>query len=206
MGRPLSSRGSALARVCLLAAAVAAFFALPNCFVAPPSSGAAELEVNRRALLVPGVIGLMGTAASAPAVAIEVQVPEKIKSDPFELLAVDPNDKKQDKAEFYMKRNYKGDTEQLLKHMRIAGVLDKGTPNMERYNKRVKEELDDWVALYRRQDKFAGRQSFYTMYTAIETLASHYTSYGPKFPFPNKRRPRYYELLNIAEKYLDKGK
>mmetsp|Transcript_9805 Transcript_9805/g.13778 ORF Transcript_9805/g.13778 Transcript_9805/m.13778 type:complete len:124 (-) Transcript_9805:76-447(-) len=116
------------------------------------------------------------------------------------------HDKKQDRAEFYMKRNYKGDTEQLLKHMRIAGVLDKGTTNMERYNKRVKEELDDWVALYRRQDKFAGRQSFYTMYTAIETLASHYTSYGPKFPFPNKRRPRFYELLNIAEKYLDKGK
>mmetsp|Transcript_32793 Transcript_32793/g.72971 ORF Transcript_32793/g.72971 Transcript_32793/m.72971 type:complete len:206 (+) Transcript_32793:60-677(+) len=205
MGRCITSRGSASARVCLLASAVAAFLALPKCFVAPPSSSTVQVEVNRRALLLPG-ISLMGAAASTPAVAIEVQVPDKIKSDPFELLAVDPTDKKQDRAEFYMKRNYKGDTEQLLKHMRIAGVLDKGTTNMERYNKRVKEELDDWVALYRRQDKFAGRQSFYTMYTAIETLASHYTSYGPKFPFPNKRRPRFYELLNIAEKYLDKGK
>ena len=28
----------------------------------------------------------------------------------------------------------------------------KGTPNMEKWNKRVKEEMNDWVALYRRQD------------------------------------------------------
>eukprot|EP00971_Amphidinium_carterae_P040832 801803-Amphidinium_carterae.1 len=54
-----------------------------------------------------GMKGLDHTHVPATSIS-KVQVPDKIKSDPFELLSVDPTDKKQDRAEFYMKRNYKG--------------------------------------------------------------------------------------------------
>jgi len=148
-----------------------------------------------------------GEAEPPKPAAPPVNVPERIKQDPYELIGLtNPDDKKADQAEFYMKRQYKQDTTQVLTHMKISGSLDKGTPNMERWNRRIKEEMDDWLALYRRQDNYRGKQSFTTLYTAVDTLASHIVSYGPKFPFPNKRRPRLYQLLGIAEKYLEKGK
>eukprot|EP00929_Paragymnodinium_shiwhaense_P020134 TRINITY_DN13518_c0_g1_i1.p1 TRINITY_DN13518_c0_g1~~TRINITY_DN13518_c0_g1_i1.p1 ORF type:complete len:221 (-),score=65.38 TRINITY_DN13518_c0_g1_i1:226-888(-) len=136
----------------------------------------------------------------------EVELPERITSDPYQLLGVNPDSKKEDRAEFYMKRAYRDDTYQVLKHMKISGSLDKGTPNMERFNNRVKEEMDDWMSLYRRQDGVVGRQSFYALRSSVNALASHFTSYGPKFPFPNKRRPRFYQKINLCEKYLEKGK
>ncbi|CAE7195572.1 PSB27-1 [Symbiodinium natans] len=105
-----------------------------------------------------------------------------------------------------MKSKYRQDTYQVMKHMKISASLDKGTPNMEKWNSRIKKEMNDWLALYRRQNLSVGRQSYYSLYSAINTLASHFTSYGPKFPFPNKRRPRFYELCNQVEKYLEKGK
>ncbi|CAK0890955.1 unnamed protein product, partial [Prorocentrum cordatum] len=83
-----------------------------------------------------------------------------------------------DEKEFYIKKSYREDTYQLLKHMKISGSLDKGTPRMERWQKRIKEEMDDWLALYRRQEMSVGRQSYYTLYSAINTMASHIVSYG----------------------------
>ncbi|CAE7663935.1 psb27 [Symbiodinium sp. CCMP2592] len=79
---------------------------------------------------------------------------------------------------FYMKSKYRQDTYQVMKHMKISASLDKGTPNMEKWNSRVKKEMNDWLALYRRQNLSVGRQSYYSLYSAINTLASHFTSYG----------------------------
>ncbi|OLP88659.1 hypothetical protein AK812_SmicGene29980 [Symbiodinium microadriaticum] len=56
-------------------------------------------------------------------------------------------------------------TLRVMKHMKISASLDKGTPNMEKWNTRVKKEMNDWLALYRRQ------QSYYSLYSAINTLA-----------------------------------
>lgn len=169
------------------------------------AKGSEATQASRRSIILPAA-AVLGLAASAEEALAETQVPPKINEDPYALLGVTPGEKLQEKKEFKMKEKYKQDTEQLLKHMKIAGSLEKGTPNMERYNLQVKRELNDWVALYRRQDRFSGRQSFYTVYTAVEYIASHYTSYGPKFPFPNKKKKRYYELINEAEKYLEKSK
>eukprot|EP00929_Paragymnodinium_shiwhaense_P119595 TRINITY_DN914_c0_g2_i1.p1 TRINITY_DN914_c0_g2~~TRINITY_DN914_c0_g2_i1.p1 ORF type:complete len:215 (+),score=63.18 TRINITY_DN914_c0_g2_i1:155-799(+) len=180
-----------------------------------PAPGAASNEATRRA----GLLGLSGIAALGGGLDAafaeepqmdpkmpEVELPERITSDPYQLLGVNPDSKKEDRAEFYMKRAYRDDTYQVLKHMKISGSLDKGTPNMERFNNRVKEEMDDWMSLYRRQDGVVGRQSFYALRSSVNALASHFTSYGPKFPFPNKRRPRFYQKINLCEKYLEKGK
>ena len=137
----------------------------------------------------------------------QVDVPDRINADPYELIGMDdPDNKKEDYKTFYMKQKYRADTYQVMKHMKISASLDKGTPNMERWNTRIKKEMNDWLAIYRRQNVSVGRQSYYSLYSAINTLASHFTSYGPKFPFPNKRRPRFFELCQQVEKYLEKGK
>jgi photosystem II Psb27 protein len=40
----------------------------------------------------------------------------------------------------------------------------------------MKKEMIDFVSFYRRFNNVAGRQSFSTLYTAINVLAGHYTS------------------------------
>jgi len=170
---------------------------------------ASEDGMQRRAAM--SAVLVMGAAAPSVAFAeikeADVDLPPRINSDPYELLGIaNPDDAKVDRESFRMKRNYREDTYQVLKHMKISGSLDKGTPQMEKYQQRVKQEMDDWVALYRRQDSVVGRQSYYSLYSGVNTLASHLVSYGPKFPFPNKRRPRLYQLINQTEKYLEKKK
>ena len=47
-------------------------------------------------------------------------------------------------------------------------------------------------------------RSFSTLYTAINVLAGHYTSYGPKFPVPEKRRKRLFQEYAEVEKNIKK--
>eukprot|EP00443_Scrippsiella_acuminata_P010550 CAMPEP_0115294056 /NCGR_PEP_ID=MMETSP0270-20121206/65988_1 /TAXON_ID=71861 /ORGANISM="Scrippsiella trochoidea, Strain CCMP3099" /LENGTH=270 /DNA_ID=CAMNT_0002711575 /DNA_START=116 /DNA_END=928 /DNA_ORIENTATION=+ len=196
-----------------LCGALAAAACAVRCLAALTRRAAAEhhteqesAATGRRSLLAT-VAAVSAVTPAAAALAAPVDVPDRINQDPYELIGLsNSEDSKEDKKEFYMKKKYRADTYQLLKHMKISGSLDKGTPNMEKWNKRIKEEMNDWVALYRRQDLVVGRQSYYSLYSAVNTLASHFTSYGPKFPFPSKRRARFYELINTTEKYLEKGK
>lgn len=200
--------GSALALHLLscLGGAGVSFSALPP---RAPAAQDQELELSRRSAVLPGALAAFMAAlgeGAEPALA-EVDVPDRVTTDPYQLIEMkNPEDRKEDRKEFYMKKKYFEDTYQVVKHMKISASLDKGTPNMEKYNRRVKEEMDDWLALYRSSDLVVGRQSYYSLYSAINTLASHFTSYGPKFPFPSKRRPRFYELIATTEKYLEKNK
>merc|ERR1711924_201741 len=66
-------------------------------------------------------------------------------------------------------------------------------PNMELIALNCKKEMIDFVSFYRRFTNVSGKQSFSTLYTAINVLAGHYTSYGPKFPVPEKRRKRLFQ-------------
>lgn len=50
----------------------------------------------------------------------------------------------------------------------------------------------------------AGRQSFSLLYTSINVLAGHYTSYGVKFPVPEKRRKRLLQEFKDIEKNIRK--
>ena len=60
------------------------------------------------------------------------------------------------------------------------------------------------VSFYRRFTNVSGKQSFSTLYTAINVLAGHYTSYGPKFPVPEKRRKRLFQEYAEVEKNIKK--
>ena len=100
--------------------------------------------------------------------------------------------------------DYYTDAAKVVTHMRLATSLEKGAPNMEKIALNTKKEMIDFVAFYRRFTNVSGKQSFSTLYTAINVLAGHYTSYGPKFPVPEKRRKRLYQEYAEIEKNIKK--
>mmetsp|Transcript_19000 Transcript_19000/g.27309 ORF Transcript_19000/g.27309 Transcript_19000/m.27309 type:complete len:91 (+) Transcript_19000:585-857(+) len=90
--------------------------------------------------------------------------------------------------------------------MVTATGLAKGASRMEDYGKNLKKEMTDFVSYYRRFPKVAGKPSFSTLYTSINVLAGHYTSYGYKYPLPEKRRKRLYQEYAEIEKSLKRGR
>ena len=101
---------------------------------------------------------------------------------------------------------YKEDAAQVREHMVIATGLAKGATQMEDFGKNMKKEMVDFVSYYRRFPKVAGKPSFSTLYTSINALAGHYTSYGYKYPLPEKRRKRLYQEYAEIEKSLKRGR
>eukprot|EP00594_Rhizosolenia_setigera_P014614 CAMPEP_0178954822 /NCGR_PEP_ID=MMETSP0789-20121207/9226_1 /TAXON_ID=3005 /ORGANISM="Rhizosolenia setigera, Strain CCMP 1694" /LENGTH=185 /DNA_ID=CAMNT_0020636311 /DNA_START=215 /DNA_END=772 /DNA_ORIENTATION=+ len=102
--------------------------------------------------------------------------------------------------------NYDQDAAKVREHMVIATGLGKGANKMEDYGKNMKKEMVDFVSYYRRFPKVAGKPSFSTLYTSINVLAGHYTSYGFKYPLPEKRRKRLYQEYAEIEKSLKRGR
>lgn len=102
--------------------------------------------------------------------------------------------------------NYDDDAAKVRKHMVIATGLGKGATEMERFGKNMKKEMVDFVSYYRRFPKVAGKPSFSTLYTSINVLAGHYTSYGFKYPLPEKRRKRLYQEYAEINKSLKRGR
>lgn len=82
--------------------------------------------------------------------------------------------------------------------MVTATGLGKGAERMEDYGKNMKKEMVDFVSYYRRFPNVAGKPSFSTLYTSINVLAGHYTSYGYKYPLPEKR-VSLVEWLNLVQ-------
>eukprot|EP00640_Fibrocapsa_japonica_P007228 CAMPEP_0113936178 /NCGR_PEP_ID=MMETSP1339-20121228/3148_1 /TAXON_ID=94617 /ORGANISM="Fibrocapsa japonica" /LENGTH=195 /DNA_ID=CAMNT_0000938557 /DNA_START=71 /DNA_END=658 /DNA_ORIENTATION=- /assembly_acc=CAM_ASM_000762 len=109
-------------------------------------------------------------------------------------------------TDFKVKGEYYPDAILLVKNMRYATLMDKGTPNMEQIGKSVRKQMVDFVAQYRRNNKVNGRLSYSTLYTSINVLAGHYASYGPKFPVPEKRRKRLLQEYNDIEKNMRKNR
>ena len=101
---------------------------------------------------------------------------------------------------------YDEDAAKVREHMVIATGLAKGSDSMEDFGKNMKKEMVDFVSYYRRFPSVAGKPSFNTLYTAINVLAGHYTSYGYKYPLPEKRRKRLYQEYNEIAKSLKRGR
>lgn len=85
----------------------------------------------------------------------------------------------------------------VVNHMRYATLMDKGDPKLVEVAGKTKTEMNDFVSYYRRSAGVNGKQSFSLLYTSINVLAGHYTSYGVKFPVPEKRRKR------LLQEYID---
>mmetsp|Transcript_5462 Transcript_5462/g.8421 ORF Transcript_5462/g.8421 Transcript_5462/m.8421 type:complete len:183 (-) Transcript_5462:106-654(-) len=102
--------------------------------------------------------------------------------------------------------NYLDDATRVRQHMVTATGLGKGTKRMEDFGKNLKKEMIDFVSYYRRFPQVAGKPSFSTLYTSINVLAGHYTSYGYKYPLPEKRRKRLYQEYAEIDKSLKRGR
>eukprot|EP00540_Astrosyne_radiata_P018874 CAMPEP_0116850350 /NCGR_PEP_ID=MMETSP0418-20121206/16106_1 /TAXON_ID=1158023 /ORGANISM="Astrosyne radiata, Strain 13vi08-1A" /LENGTH=157 /DNA_ID=CAMNT_0004482227 /DNA_START=8 /DNA_END=482 /DNA_ORIENTATION=- len=101
---------------------------------------------------------------------------------------------------------YDDDAARIRSHMVVATGLAKGSDRMEDFGKNMKKEMTDFVSYYRRFPNTAGKPSFSTLYTAINVLAGHYTSYGFKYPLPEKRRKRLYQEYAEISKSLKRGR
>jgi photosystem II Psb27 protein len=101
---------------------------------------------------------------------------------------------------------YDEDAEKVREHMYLATTLGKGADRMEDFGKNMKKEMVDFVSYYRRFPKVAGKPSFSTLYTSINVLAGHYTSYGYKYPLPEKRRKRLFQEYNEVSRSLKRGR
>ena len=107
---------------------------------------------------------------------------------------------------FGLTYTYETDAEKVRAHMVTATGLAKGSERMEEFGKDMKKEMIEFVSYYRRFPKIAGKPSFSTMYTSINVLAGHYTSYGFNYPLPEKRRKRLYQEYAEIEKSLKRGR
>lgn len=107
---------------------------------------------------------------------------------------------------FKLNKVYYDDAKQMVSHMKYATFMDRGTPEYENIAKGVKEEMTEFVSYYRRFGNVAGKPSFSNLYTAVNVLAGHYTSYGTKFPVPEKRRKRLLQEYNEIEKNIRKSR
>jgi photosystem II Psb27 protein len=101
---------------------------------------------------------------------------------------------------------YDEDAAKVREHMFLATTLGKGADRLEDYGKNMKKEMVDFVSYYRRFPKIAGKPSFSTLYTSINVLAGHYTSYGYKYPLPEKRRKRLFQEYAEIKKSLSRGR
>lgn len=102
--------------------------------------------------------------------------------------------------------DYQTDAHTLVSDMRVACALSRGAPNMERTVTQVRREMNDFVALYRRNNKVSGNPSFSTLYTAINTLSGHYASYGNAYPVPEKRKKRLNQQFTDVDRALSRGR
>eukprot|EP01041_Mallomonas_annulata_P004275 gene4275-8510_t len=106
--------------------------------------------------------------------------------------------------DFGITADYYSDCTKVVKHMRYACQMEKGNPKLIEIAQKTKDEMNEFVSYYRRFTSVAGRQSFSLLYTSISVLAGHYTSYGTKFPVPEKRRKRLLQEFNDIEKNIPK--
>lgn len=102
--------------------------------------------------------------------------------------------------------DYQTDAHTLVADMRVACALSRGAPNMEQTVTQVRREMNDFVALYRRNNKVSGNPSFSTLYTAINTLSGHYASYGNAYPVPEKRKKRLNQQFSEVDRALNRGR
>jgi len=150
--------------------------------------------MRRDFLKVGGVASVAAVATLIPGAALaEVSVPAQ--STEYEY----PTD-------WGLTFKYDEDAAKVRKHMVTATGLAKGSKDMEDFGKNMKKEMVDFVSYYRRFPKISGKPSFSTLYTSINVLAGHYTSYGFKYPLPEKRRKRLYQEYAEIEKSLKRSR
>lgn len=68
----------------------------------------------------------------------------------------------------------------------------------------ARQQINDYIARYRRNSNSGGLRSFTTMQTALNSLAGYYTAYGAR-PLPEKLKDRVKQEFKQVELSLQRG-
>lgn len=109
-------------------------------------------------------------------------------------------------AKSAMTGDYKTDAAIMLEDMKAATALTRGAEGMAETVAKTRADMNDFVALYRRNNKVSGSTSYSVLYTASNTLSGHYASYGPLYPVPEKRKKRLMQQFTEVERALARGR
>jgi photosystem II Psb27 protein len=85
--------------------------------------------------------------------------------------------------------NYSQDTLKVIETLSTAIDLPDDATNKTQLQSLAHQQINDYIARYRRKDNSSGLRSFTTMQTALNALAGYYTSYGSR-PIPDKLKKR----------------
>ena len=102
--------------------------------------------------------------------------------------------------------NYSEDTLAVVEELRAAINLpgDATIETKREVRASARQQINDYIARYRKNGKYNGLKSFTTMQTALNSLAGYYTSYGNR-PLPEKLQKRLTQEFKQVEFALRKG-
>ena len=100
--------------------------------------------------------------------------------------------------------DYTQDTLAVIETLTTAIDLPKDADNIKEIQSLAREQINDYISRYRRNDKSGGLRSFTTMQTALNALAGYYTSYGNR-PIPEKLKKRLKQEFKQAEIAIKRG-
>ena len=100
--------------------------------------------------------------------------------------------------------NYRQDTLAVVESLKKAIELPQEDPAQREAQSLARQQINDYVSRYRRNDKTAGLRSFTTMQTASNSLAGFYSSYGNR-SVPEKLKTRLLQEFKQVELSLKRG-
>lgn len=103
-----------------------------------------------------------------------------------------------------MSGDYRQDTLTVIDSLRTAINLNEDDPDKQAAEANARNLINDFFALYRRDNSVEGLSSFATTRTALNALAGHYSSY-PNRPVPEKLKNRLEQEFRQVEAALKRG-
>ncbi|KAK4526047.1 hypothetical protein GAYE_SCF19G3958 [Galdieria yellowstonensis] len=107
---------------------------------------------------------------------------------------------------FKLTGQYEQDVRNMIESLRMACDLQRDTPEHDSTVQSIRKQMSDFVSFYRRNPNVAGSPSFSTIYTAINTVAGHYTTFGTEYPIPEKRKARLEQQFKDIERAVSRGR
>jgi photosystem II Psb27 protein len=99
--------------------------------------------------------------------------------------------------------NYGQDTLKVIETLSTAIDLPDDATNKAQLQALAHDQINDYIARYRRKAASSGLRSFTTMQTALNALAGYYTSYGSR-PLPDKLKKRLKQEFKQVEFALER--
>ncbi|MGH2415499.1 MAG: photosystem II protein Psb27 [Microcystaceae cyanobacterium] len=100
--------------------------------------------------------------------------------------------------------NYSQDTLTVIQGLTSAIDLADDASNKEDVRKLAREQINDYIARYRRGSGSSELRSFTTMQTALNSIAGYYTAYGTR-PLPETLKKRLKQEFKQVELAIQRG-